>query len=169
MKKILAYIFFLPIFVVTLTLTNVLLAPILQWIVNLFNRFVDFASTYLGWESIGYLGENILQPALITAVCVYVALAAATSVFPKNTDLKIPVLFCSIILLIQSIASLVLVESAIDLLADLGSEVEDAEFSRSDFYIKAFAHFCGYVGAVYFLFETKEKRLVNNSFKKLDH
>lgn len=156
MKKILAYIFFLPIFVVTQILTNLLFAPILRWIVNLFNRFVDFASTYLGWEPIGYLGENILQPALITAVCLYVALAAATSVFPKNTDLKIPVILCSIVLLIQSIASMVAVESAIDLLVDLGSEVEDSEFSRFDFYIKVIAHFCGYIGAVYFLFETKK-------------
>lgn len=139
MKKIVGYIFFVPIFLLTNVLCNNILVPVLEFFFRMMSLAVTTPPTFL-WQF-------IIEPAIITGSCIYISLSLSILVYP-GINKTIPIVICSVILLLINLLSVYLFNSLYNLLLELDPNSLE-EISTTKFYIGVISTLVGYAFGVY--------------------
>ena len=146
MVRILRYIFFPLVFLLSLMLCGIILAPILGF----FYSFCEILASLLSSEPPNFLWEFVLEPAMISGICAYCSFMLALLVYPGKNHI-IPIVICSSILIVILIFCVIAFNTGINILLEMNPNESLADISKPGFYISIFSNLVGYSYAVYAL------------------
>ena len=144
MVRILRYIFFPIVFLLSLMLCNIILAPILGF----FYSFMEILAYFISSEPPSFLWEFVIEPAMISGICAYCSFMLALLVYPGNNHI-IPILICSSILIVLLIFTVIVFNTTINILLEINSNESLEDISKPRFYISIFSTLIGYTFAAF--------------------
>lgn len=144
MVRIIRYITFPLVFLLSLVLCNLILAPI----IGVFYSFCEIVVSLFSSEPPNLLWGFVIEPAIISGMCAYCSFMLALLVYPGDNG-KIPIIICSSILIIILIYSVVAFNTGINTLIELNPKESFDNISKPRFYVSIFSTLVGCSYAVY--------------------
>ena len=142
--RILRYIAFPLVFLLSLILCGKILAPIIDFFYSLIENFSSLFTSY----SPSFLWEFVIEPASISGICAYLSILLALLVYPGDNS-KIPIVICSSILIVILIFYVFFINAGFNILLELSPNESFEDISKPRLYISAFSMLVGYSYAVY--------------------
>lgn len=142
MKRVLGYTFFLPVFLISSVICNIILRPILE--------FIDKIFSFISFEPPSFLWEHITEPAMIGGICVYASLKASLWVYPGNNEL-VPIVVCISSLLVLNIFQIFIFNEAYNLITELNPNESLDDISKPRIYVYFISNVVGYLFAYYLI------------------